>query len=274
MAFLLAQVSDTHVVAPGHDGELYVDNNARLQLAVKRLMVETVKPDAVLVTGDLTDCGTDEEMAIVTELLAPLTMPVFIVPGNHDLRSSVRSAFAMPWAADSNMSWVVESGPITIVGLDTLATEQIDADGDVQHGGEFDETRARWLDETLAATSDRPTVIAMHHPPFPTGIGWMDETGLDDRQRFADVVGAHHHVGRIFCGHMHRPITTTIGGVLCTTGPSTIHQVELNLADDARPQVVCDPPGYQLHLFDGGCWVTHTRHFDTGEPVIDPSWAE
>jgi 3',5'-cyclic AMP phosphodiesterase CpdA len=273
MSFLLAQITDTHVVAPDHRGELYVDNNARLQLAVERLLAETVTPDAVLVTGDLTDLGTDEEMAIVTELLSPLTMPVFVVPGNHDLRSSIRTAFDMPWAADDNMSWVVDTDPITIVGLDTLAADQIDDEGAVRHGGELDDTRARWLDQALAAAAGRPTVIAMHHPPFTTGIGWMDETGLDDGSRFADIVSAHSHVTRIFCGHLHRPITTTIAGVLCSTGLSTIHQVELNLSPEARPQVVCDPPGYQLHVFDGGRWVTHTRHFDTGRAVIDPGWA-
>ncbi len=273
MAFLLAQLSDTHVVGPDHTGELYVDNNARLRLAVERLLAETVAPDAVLLTGDLTDLGSDTEMAIVAELLAPLPMPVLVVPGNHDLRPSLRAAFGMPWAGDDNMSWVVEAGPITVVGLDTLAADQIDDDGEICHGGQFDDTRARWLDEMLGATAGRPTAIAMHHPPFPTGIGWMDETGLDDRRRFAEVIGSHRHVNRIFCGHLHRPITTTIAGVLCSTGVSTIHQVELNLAPGARPQVVCDPPGYQLHVFDEGSWITHTRHFDTGRQVIDPDWA-
>ncbi len=273
MDLLLAQVTDTHIVAPGHTGELYVDNNDRLRLAVDRILAESVRPDAVLVTGDLTDLGTDEEMAIAQELLAPLPMPVLVLPGNHDRRSACRAAFGMDWAADDNMSWVAEVGPVTIVGLDTLATEQLDDRGEVRHGGEFDARRAEWLDAALAAAADRPTAIAMHHPPFATGIGWMDESGLDNRDRFAEIVRSHPHVNRIFCGHMHRSITSTVGGVLTSTGLSTIHQVELNLAAEARPQVVCDPPGYQLHAFDGGSWVTHTRHFDTGTAVIDPDWA-
>ena len=270
---LLAQITDTHVVAPDYDGELYVDNNERLRLAVERLLAESVPPDAVVVTGDLTDLGSDEELAIVRRLLEPLPMPVLAVPGNHDKRSSFAAAFTMPWAATDNLSWVFDVGPITVVGLDTLAVNQINDHGEVHHGGEFDDHRARWLDDALSATAGRPTVIAMHHPPFPTGIGWMDDSGLVNHHRFAEVVGAHPHVGRIVCGHMHRCITTTVGGVVCSTGLSTIHQVELNLAADARPQVVCDPPGYQLHALNQGAWVTHTRHFDTGQTVIDPGWA-
>lgn len=273
MSFLLAQLSDMHVIGPGHPGELYVDNNARLRMAVDRLMAESVLPDAVLLTGDLTDTGSADEVRIVVDLIAPLSMPVVVVPGNHDLRSSVRAAFAMPWASDDNLSWVVDVGPITIVGLDTLAAVQTDASGEVHHGGEFDEIRAAWLDGTLASTAGRTTVIAMHHPPFATGILWMDETALENRKRFAEIVERHPHVSRIFCGHLHRCITTTVGGVIAATGLSTIHQVELNLATGARPQVVCDPPGYQLHIFRDGTWVTHTRHFDTGAEVIDPDWA-
>ncbi len=271
MSFLLAQLTDTHVVAPDHGGELYVDNNQRLRLAVDRVMAETVLPDVVVLTGDLTDQGTDAEFAIVLNELSRLSMPVLAVPGNHDRRESFRAAFDMGWA-DDHLSWSTDIGPVTIVGLDTLPTVQVDEGGDVIHDGRFDEQRARWLDETLADT-ERPTVIAMHHPPFATGIGWMDATGLDDRQSFADVIGRHAHVGRILCGHMHRAITTSISGVIASTGLSTIHQVELNLAPDAPPQVVCDPPGYQLHVFDHGAWVTHTRHFDTGRRVINPGWA-
>ena len=272
MNTILAQITDTHIVAPGHTGELYVDNNERLRLAVERLMAETVLPDAVVLTGDLVDTGSDEELDLVSDLLDPLPMPILAVPGNHDQRSRFRRRFDMPWAPD-HLSWVVPVGDIAVVGLDTLARNQTDAHGDIVHGGEIDDVRAEWLDETLSSTSGRPTVIAMHHPPFPTGIGWMDEAGLQNEAQFAEIVQAHPHVERIVCGHLHRSITTTVGGVVTSTGLSTVHQVELNLAPDARPQVVCDPPGYQLHVRRGRSWITHTRHFDTGRPVIDPEWA-
>jgi len=273
MTFLLAQLTDTHVVGPDHDGDLYVDNNARLGLAVERLLAESVPADAVVVTGDLTDFGSPEEMETVKELLAPIDAPVLAVPGNHDRRPTFRDTFDLPWADQNNLSWVVDLGPVALVGLDTLVPNQINDDGTVDHRGLFDQARAEWLDQALAATAPKPTAIAMHHPPFITGIGWMDKSGLTNRQTFADVVSKHDHVNRIFCGHMHRPITTMVGGALTSTGISTIQQVELNLADSAPIQLICDPPGYQLHVFDNGAWISHVRHFDTGHPVIDPDWA-
>ena len=52
------------------------------------------QPDAVLLTGDLTDDGDPRSYARVRELLAPLAVPVHPIPGNHDDRDALREAFA------------------------------------------------------------------------------------------------------------------------------------------------------------------------------------
>jgi len=266
---LLAQLTDTHVIDDQHQGELYVDNNKRLTQAVDRLNSENVSPDAVLGSGDLTDSGSPSEMSVLKELLAPLRARFLPVAGNHDRRDTFAELFDMPW----------------ILGLDTMVNQpnrpELALD-DIDHGGLFDDERADWLAAELEAAGDHPVVIAMHHPPFVTGINFMDEAGLTGRERFSDVVArSGANVIRILCGHLHRPITTSVAGVVTSTGISTVHQVELNLAPDAAVQVSVDPPGYHLHqiepIGDGprpqyGC-VTHVRHFDTGHQPIDPSWA-
>jgi len=275
MTFLLAQITDTHIVGSNHDGELYVDNNNRLAMAVERLMAETILPDAVLLTGDLTDLGTDEEMALLVDLLEPLTMPTMALPGNHDRRPTFRQWFDMPWPApeEGHLSWVVPLPGLVLVGLDTLVDNQVAGSNDVDHSGRFDAARERWLHQTLAEAAGTPTAIAMHHPPFDSGIWWMDRSGLANQDRFAEVVARHDHVGRIFCGHLHRPITTVVGGAVATTGISTVHHVELDFRADSPIQVVCDPPGYQLHHFDGAVWTSHTRYFGVNDGPITPNWA-
>lgn len=263
---LLAQLTDTHIVDPAADSELVVDNNARLAMAVARLNAETVQPEMILATGDMTDNGTPVEMDVLAELLAPLRAPVLALPGNHDVRETFRTAFDMPWATeDSHLSWAVDVGDLHIIGLDTVRPGS--------HGGLFDEERQRWLTDALDASGDRPTVIAMHHPPFLSGIHWMDTMRLDGLEVFADVVGRRSNVIRILCGHLHRPLTATIGGVTTTVGPSTIHHVELNLAPDAPIEVIQDPAGYQLHNITGATWVTHIRYIDTGQQPISPRWS-
>jgi len=236
---LLAQLTDTHVV-DSTDLSLvqFVDNNDRLRLAVDRLNAESVQPEAVLATGDLTDSGSEAELAELTTQLDRLNAPLLALPGNHDVRDGFREAFAMPWA-DNHLSWVVELNGLRIIGLDTLLPGS--------HGGIFDAERAEWLTNALNDSGDNPTVIAMHHPPFNSGIGAMDRMGLEGKEQFANVVANRPNLTRIFCGHLHRPMTSTVGGVTTTVCLSTVHHVELNFEPDAPLQVICDPGGYQLH---------------------------
>ena len=270
---LLAQLTDTHILENGTNDDHLHHNDQRLAAAVERLNRETVRPDAVLATGDLTDHGTEVETQLLVDLLAPLDMPILAIPGNHDVRATFARAFDLPWASPTNLSWSVDIGPVAagggegirIIGLDTLIPGS--------HGGRFDDERREWLEQALADSADRPVLIAMHHPPFLSGIGFMDEMSLEGREAFARVVAGHPNIERIVSGHLHRPITTTVGGVTTSTGPATAHHVELDLQPDAPVGIIRDPGGYHLHHRNDGRWVTHVRYIETGEEPIRPGWA-
>lgn len=262
---LLAQLTDTHVLHPDSTEPTLVDHVERLDLAVSSINAERPAPDAVLLTGDLTNNAEPGEIETLCEGLAPLTIPMLALPGNHDDRDQIRSAFDMPWATKDNLSWVVELEGLMVIGLDTTVPNA--------HYGDFDQPRQEWLADALASTAGKPTAIAMHHPPFASGIRWMDRSMLRNADVFIDMVASSSHLTRIFCGHLHRPITTSVGGILTTVGPSTVHHVMLDLSEDAPIELICDPTGYQLHRFDGDSWVSHIRYIDTGVEPIRPHWA-
>ena len=136
----------------------------------------------------------------------------------------------------------------------------------------------RWLDDTLSAQPSRPTVVALHHPPFVTGIGHMDRLRLRDCEGLAQVISRHPQVERVLAGHLHRPITVRFGGTVASTCPSPAHQVALDLAENAADCYVMEPPGYQLHWWNGQSLVSHTAFvgefegpypFRTGGQLID-----
>ena len=250
---LIAHITDTHITAPGTLLMGVVDTASALARAVAALNRVDPSPDAILLTGDLVESGAPEQYAHLRALLAPLLMPAFAIPGNHDAREPMREAFIgdgyLP--RQGFLDFAIEDYPLRIVALDTL----VPGEG----GGTVCSERLRWLDQILSEAQDRPTLVLMHHPPFLTGIGHMDRLGLDGRAEFAEIIRRHPQIERIACGHLHRPIESRFAGTVAGTAPSTAHQIVLDFRPDARASFAFEPPGYQLHYWreDAGL-VTHT----------------
>src|SRR5258705_13906314 len=90
---LIAQISDMHVKAEGELLYGRIDTAGFLERAVAHVMTLDPRPDVVLATGDLVEGGKPEEYALLRRLLAPLAMPVYLIPGNPDARDALRAAF-------------------------------------------------------------------------------------------------------------------------------------------------------------------------------------
>ena len=249
---LIAQITDTHIKPEGVLAYERVDTAGFLARAVDHILHLDPRPDVVLATGDLVDGGTAEEYQRLRRLLAPLPMPVYVIPGNHDDREVMRREFSdhayMP--RDGFMQYVVDDGPVRLIALDTL----LPGSG----GGLVDDERVAWLDARLCEARTKPTLIFMHHPPFKTGIAYMDSIGLQGKDALASVVRRHAQVERVACGHLHRSIQSRWAGTVASTAPSTAHQVVLDVREDADLGFTLEPPGYALHLWREGLGlVTH-----------------
>jgi 3',5'-cyclic AMP phosphodiesterase CpdA len=244
--FLLAQLSDLHVGADWGGG----DPEACLAAAVDSVLAVRPRPDAVLVSGDLVDHGTDAECARVRELLAPLRAPLHVVAGNHDDRAALRRAFDLPGAGSEPVQYAADLGPLRLVVLDTTIPGE--------DAGDLDAARLAWVDAELAHAPDVPTVLAMHHPPLVTGVPIWDELGLaaDARRGLADVLARHPQVDRVVAGHLHRTLTTTLAGCAVVSIPSTYIQGRLDFSAHAF-ELADDPPGFALHALVDGQLVSH-----------------
>jgi 3',5'-cyclic-AMP phosphodiesterase len=252
---LLCQISDTHIKADRKLAYGIVDTAAMLERCVAQVRALPQRPDAVIVTGDLVDFGRADEYALLRELLAPLTMPLYLMPGNHDERVQLRASFPdHPYLRQWKpfVQYAIDDHPLRIVALDTVIP--------MQGGGTLCGERLAWLDRTLAAVRDKPTVVALHHPPFITGIGHMDRISLAGASDLAAVIARHPQVERVIAGHLHRPITVRFAGTVASTCPSPAHQVALDIAPNAADNYILEPPGFQLHWWNGQALVTHTAY--------------
>jgi len=250
---LLAQITDLHIKPRGRLAYRKVDTAQCLETAVKAVLAVSPAPDLVLVTGDLVDAGRPEEYGLLREILAPIRLPLFLMPGNHDARGPLRAGFQdhRYLGTDGHIQYAIEEFPLRILALDSLV--------DGQGGGRLGAAQLDWLDRRLGEQPERPTIVAVHHPPFTTGIGHMDKIGLEDAAGLAAVIRRHGQVERVLSGHLHRAIQTRFAGTIASTAPSTAHSVALDLRPDAPSAFSLEPPGYQLHWYEPSAGlISHT----------------
>lgn len=248
---IIAQITDLHVVGDGQLCLGRIPTNERLRAAVAHINGLQPRPDLVFATGDLAEHGLSEEYDALRAILADLRPPLYLIPGNHDKRDVFLDAFAdhayLPRQGAPFAHFVLEEYPVRLIGLDTLVPGKA-------HGLICDE-RLAWLDAVLGEAPGRPTMIFMHHPPFRTGIRWIDALGLHGGRKLEAVVERHPQVERIACGHVHRPIQVGWGGTVAATAPST-SQAELALAlseaDGYDFGYVMEPQAVQLYVRDPG----------------------
>lgn len=264
----VAQISDMHVIDPLRHDELFCDVNARLRETIAAINTESPGMDAVLATGDLTNWGRIEQYEQLLSLVEPLKVPLLAIPGNHDDRDRTRTSFPdLPWADADHASWdVTINKHVRIIGLDSTIA---DADG-----ADFDAERETWLSDVLAQTDENvtQTLLALHHPPFQTGIAWMDDNGFQNLDRLRSVLRGSG-IDRIVCGHLHRPIQAVVAGIPAMVGLSTVQHVALDLAPGSAVSLINEPAGYQIHRFDEDESITHTRYIDSGVQAFTPAWA-
>jgi 3',5'-cyclic AMP phosphodiesterase CpdA len=245
MSFVLLQLSDPHVGAQWEG----VDSSAAFRSLVEALRTGGPRPDAVLLTGDLAEHGTEDEYEAVLRIASSLGAPVFAVAGNHDDRITLRRAFDLPGAEEEPVQYAAEPGPLRLVVLDSTrpGTDE----------GELDADRLAWLDATLA-TADTPAIVALHHPPVLTGLPAFDRIGLPaaDRQAFGEVIARHPQVRRIVTGHVHRACVSELAACAVVVAPSTYLQARLDFRTDEL-ELVPEPAGFAVHALHDGEIASH-----------------
>ncbi|MGH6921843.1 MAG: metallophosphoesterase, partial [Geminicoccaceae bacterium] len=113
---LLAQLSDPHFVA--EDVRLFgrLDTAGHLERAVAHL--NALEPDAVLITGDLTNDGDEQVYAAFAAIIGRLRAPFFVLTGNHDDRELMRGRFGASYLPDSGpLCYAIEQFAVFFLSL-------------------------------------------------------------------------------------------------------------------------------------------------------------
>jgi 3',5'-cyclic AMP phosphodiesterase CpdA len=262
---LIAQVSDLHI---GFDSPTTEDANLqRFDAVLRQLEAMPLRPDLLLLSGDLVEHGDEASYRLLRERLARCPISSHLMLGNHDGRAGFRQAFPDAPEADGFLQYVVETPSLRLIVLDTLE--------EGRHAGAFCGIRAGWLADRLDEAPNQPTAIALHHPPFDSGIEWMTTDPVEAWIALLRLaLAGRRNIVAMLSGHLHRPVAGTFKRIPVAVAPSSAMPLALTLEPmdldhpDQRPLVTEGPPSYALHRWRNGSFVTHFATVGDPTPVV------
>lgn len=267
---ILVQITDTHIEEPGDLAYGRYDTAATLKAAVTAIGQMSPAPDLVLHTGDMAHHGSIERYRYFRELIADLEVPFYAIPGNHDGRVPFRAAFAdtdwMPTEGEF-LHYVIDDFDLRIICCDSVREDETP--------GGFCADRLSWLNTQLSAAPNKPTVVALHHPPFGSAMTGTTSNGLvEGGAELSALLQRHSQVVRVIAGHAHRPFTCAFGGTIGYAAPTTCYPFALETGPERVLSITGEPPAFAVHIWmeDAGVGapglVTHTVPVgDWGEPI-------
>ncbi|GLS23248.1 metallophosphoesterase [Labrys miyagiensis] len=211
--FTFLQISDSHV---GFDKPANPDALGTLREAIARIRALPVKPDFMIHTGDISHLSKDTEFDNADQLIKEAGMPVFYVPGEHDLlddgqgkayldRYGKGSRGAGWYSFDHNgVHYIALVNVVNLKagGLGNLGSDQLE-----------------WLESDVAGLSSSMPIVVFAHIPLWTVYpewGWGTTDGaqaLGYLKRFGSVT--------VLNGHIHQVMQKVEGNVAFHTARST-----------------------------------------------------
>ena len=211
-ALRFAQISDSHI---GFNKDANPDVIGTLKLAVAKIKSAAETPAFVLHTGDLTHLSKPEEFDTLDQVLSELSMPIFYVPGEHDMLDDNGATYLQRFGkGTSGAGWrsfdhmgVHFIGLVNVInlkagGLGTLGSEQL-----------------AWLAKDVKhLSSSTPIVVFAHIPLWSVYPDWG--WGTDDSAQALSLLKRFGSVS-VLNGHIHQVMQKVEGHVTFHTAMST-----------------------------------------------------
>jgi outer membrane protein assembly factor BamB/predicted phosphohydrolase len=141
----------------------------------------------VILSGDITEMGSDSQLETAKLILDSLKKPYYIIPGNHDTKWSQSGCtkFLALWGSDK---FTFTYGGYRFIGIHEGPIMKM---GD----GHFSPEDLRWLDSTLAAfpKKTQPLFFVTHYPLDPGIDNWYTVTERLKQCNTQAVLVGHGH---------------------------------------------------------------------------------
>ncbi len=239
----VAQLTDTHLFAEAEKTLREMKTDHSLRSLLLHLQTLQPQPDTLLLTGDLSQDETAESYQRLLDILTPLGIPAYWLPGNHDRPHLMQQILDTDLFSSDKAASL---GNWRVLLLDSTVSGEV-------HGYLTDNT-LDWL-ETQLQQSEQPTLLALHHPPVITGSAWMDKVGLHNSDALMTRLKSYPQVKLMVFGHIHHDVEVWQDSVHCLGSPSTCVQFLPKSQTFAVDGDRC--PGFRvLDLYEDGHYET------------------
>jgi len=242
---VIAHISDTHLLGGGAPLYGAVDTDAHVERAFAQLERSGMRPEAIVITGDLADLGEPDAYVRLKAVVEPaaerMGSRVVWVMGNHDEREPYSSILMGEPASDAPQDRVYDVGGLRIIALDSTVPGY--------HHGDLEAAQLEWLRAQLATPAPHGALLARHHPPIPTPVELRAVVELDHQAELAEVVRGTD-VRAILAGHLHYATSGTFAGVPVSVAAATCYTID----SSAEPGTLSGVDGGQtfnlVHVYD------------------------
>jgi Icc protein len=196
---------------------------------------DLASPDLLHRERTLTPAEYASSYMRLAEILGGLPCRAHYLMGNHDNLEAFNGALRPEASKDAPCYYAFEHGGVHFVALDSHEPGHAD--------GVLDAPQLAWLERDLAAHRDTPTIVFIHHHPWPLGHAWMDTMQVRNGDELMGILARHVQVRWLIGGHVHSEQMIQRGGLTFLTTPSTCIQ----LAKVAGPaHFEAGPPGFRV----------------------------
>jgi hypothetical protein len=247
--FTFVQLSDSHI---GFNKPPNADARATFREAIAKVKALPNGPDFIIHTGDVSQLSRDDEFDDAEQMLRETGLPVFFVPGEHDmLDPDGGKAFLNRFGKGTKgAGWYsFDHRGVHFVALVNVA--------DLKPGGmgNLGAEQLKWLRADLAARpSSTPIVVFAHIPLWTVYADWG--WGTDDGAQALKLLARFGSV-TVLNGHIHQITQKVEGRIAFHTARSTAFpQPAPGTAPSPGPLKV---PPEQLHSMLGITDATFVR---------------
>jgi len=183
ISFKFAQVTDTHV-----GGQTGADD-------LRRTVADLNKQkdlDFVILSGDVTEFGSDAELALAKQILDSLRLPLYIIPGNHDSNWSESGANSFRQVFGGETFFFTHKG-YQFIGTTSGPNMRMSP-------GQIPRENLVWIDSVFEANPDRTIpLISINHYPLDSSLNnWYELVDRIHERNIQFALCGHGHINKLY----------------------------------------------------------------------------